>query len=232
MFRYMCVHKNLFSCKVLTVQTYIKFCAVIASLYWWCFKYLSFCVYSYCDANIRYSNSYRRYNKDIPQFLRNKSPDFVKHCLLKIYLAENIDLSRIVNTGGGNFTVVSFSSNSKQRYELCFGNTSSMPKCSCNDWGRTGYLCKHFFAIFKKYPAWTWKDLSKLFTESPFLNLDLQVIPIINFDSDDRNRNKIEAPVLLSTLTKRYKAMSKMRMISLTLSCPVNASGEPAKPHF
>ena len=119
----MCVHKNLFSCKVLTVQKYIKFCAIIASLYWWCFKYLSFCVYSYCDANIRYSNSYRRYNKDIPQFLRNKSPDFVKHCLLKIYLAENIDLSRIVNTGGGNFTVVSFSSNSKQRYELFFGDT-------------------------------------------------------------------------------------------------------------
>ena len=38
-------------------------------------------------------------------------------------MAENIDLSRIVNTGGGNFTVVSFSSNSKQRYELFFGDT-------------------------------------------------------------------------------------------------------------
>ena len=108
MFRYMCVHKNLFSCKVLTVQKYIKFCAVIASLYWWCFKYLSFCVYSYCDANIRYSNSYRRYNKDIPQFLRKRPPDFVKHCLLKIFLVENIDFSGIINTGGGNFTVVSF----------------------------------------------------------------------------------------------------------------------------
>ena len=70
-----------------------------------------------------------------------------------------------------------------------------MPKCSCNDWGRTGYLYKDFFAIFKKYPAWSWKDLSKLYTESPFLNLDLEVIPIINFDSDDRDRSKIEAPV-------------------------------------
>ena len=110
-------------------------------------------------------------------------------------MAENIDLSGIINTGGGNFTVVSFSSNSKQRYELCFGDTCSMPKCSCNDWGRTGYLYKHFFAIFKKYPAWSLKDLSKLYTESPFLNLDLEVIPIINFDSDDRDRSKIEAPV-------------------------------------
>ena len=31
----------------------------------------------------------------------------------------------------------------------------------------------------------------------PFLNLDLEVIPIINFDSDDRDRSKIEAPVHL-----------------------------------
>ena len=31
--------------------------------------------------------------------------------------------------------------------------------------------------------------------QSPFLNLDLEVIPIINFDSDDRDRSKIEAPV-------------------------------------
>ena len=148
MLRYICVHKNLFSCKVLTSQKHIKFCAVIAPSYWWCFKYLSFCVYSYCDANIGYSNSYWRYNKDIPQFLRNKLPDFAKHCLLKISLGENIDLSGIINTGGGNFTAVSFLSNSKQRFELCFGDTCSMPKCSCNDWGRTGYLCKHFFAIF------------------------------------------------------------------------------------
>ena len=29
-----CAHKNLFSCKVLTVQKYLKFCAVITSFYW------------------------------------------------------------------------------------------------------------------------------------------------------------------------------------------------------
>ena len=90
---------------------------------------------------------------------------------------------------------MSFLNNYKEQYELCFGNTCSMPKCSCNDWGRTGYVCKHFFAIFKKYPAWSWIDLSKLYKESPFLNLDLEVIPIINFDFDNRDRNKIEAPI-------------------------------------
>ena len=164
-----CAHKNLFSCKVLTVRKYITFCAVITSLYWWCFfKYLSFSVCSYFDVTIRYSNSYRRYNTDIPQFLCNRPQEFIKHCLLKISLAENIDLSGIINTGGGNFTIVSFPSNSKQRYELCFGDTCSMPKCSCNDWCRTGYLCKHFFAIFKKYPAMVMERSFQVMPQSAF----------------------------------------------------------------
>ena len=67
-----------------------------------------------------------------------------------------------------------------------------MPKCSCIDWSRTGYPCKYFFAIFNKYPAWSWNDLSKLYTENPFLNLDLEVIPIANFDIDDKDRRKNE----------------------------------------
>ena len=52
-----------------------------------------------------------------------------------------------------------------------------------------------FFATFNKYPAWPWNDLSKLYTESPFLNLDLEVIPIANFDIDDKDRRKNEPTV-------------------------------------
>ena len=90
-------------------------------------------------------------------------------------LAGNMGASGIINTGG-NFLVLSFSDNQKEIYELFFGDTLSMPKCSYSDWSRTGYRCKHFFAIFNKYPAWSWSDLSKLYKENPFLNLDLEVI--------------------------------------------------------
>ena len=152
MFRYMCAHKKFFSWKVLTIRKYIKFCAVITSLYWWSFlKYLSFCVYNYCDFNIRYSNSYRRYSTDILQFLRNR-PGLYQALLAKSNIGLKHWLFWNYKYRKWNFTVVSFSSNFKQRYELCFGfgDTCSMPKCSCNDWGRTGYLRKHFFAYFKE----------------------------------------------------------------------------------
>ena len=54
-----------------------------------------------------------------------------------------------------------------------------MPKCSYYDWGKTGYLCKHFFAVFEKFPSWSFYALSSIYIDSPFLNLDKTVIPLL-----------------------------------------------------
>ena len=54
-----------------------------------------------------------------------------------------------------------------------------MPKCSCYDWGKTGYLCKHFFAVFEKFASWSFYALSSIYIDSPFLNLDKTVIPLL-----------------------------------------------------
>ena len=67
-----------------------------------------------------------------------------------------------------------------------------MPKCSYTDLRRTGYLCKHFFTIFNKYSALPWTDLSKSYTESPFLNLNLEIISIASFNIDDKDSRKNE----------------------------------------
>ena len=70
-------------------------------------------------------------------------------------IAANIDTSGVKNTGGGHFAVLSFSGNQKEIYELSFDDSLSLPQCSCIDWSRTGYPCKHFFVIFNKYLAWS-----------------------------------------------------------------------------
>ena len=80
-------------------------------------------VHSYSDVNTRYSSSYRRYRKDIPQFLHNRPQDLFKHCLQKMTLAANTDTSVIKNAGGGHFAVLSFSDNHKEIYKLSFGDT-------------------------------------------------------------------------------------------------------------
>ena len=60
------------------------------------------------------------------------------------------------------FWVLSFTNNMSGCYEVCFGNEHEMPKCSCYDSDKTGYLCKHCFAGFEKFPLWSFNvDISR-----------------------------------------------------------------------
>ena len=60
-----------------------------------------------------------------------------------------------------------------------------MPKCSYYDWAIIILatiillLCKHFFAVFEKFPSWSFYALSSIYIGSPFLNLDKTVIPLL-----------------------------------------------------
>ena len=82
----------------------------------------------------------------------------------------------------GQFTIMDFSSNlTKEKYHIRFGDAEEMPSCSCGDWKKTGYLCKHFFLVFSKFLCWNWDALSPLYRNSPFL--------IVDSLSDDRNIN-------------------------------------------
>ncbi len=59
-----------------------------------------------------------------------------------------------------------------ERYEVKFRNEETMPHCTCYDWRKSAYPCKHFFAIFSKYPAWSWDSLPQFYRNSPFFILD------------------------------------------------------------
>ena len=66
-----------------------------------------------------------------------------------------------------------------------------MPKCSCYSWEKTRYPCKHFFAVMRKFPAWSWDSLSKLYTSNPFLTLDEDIIPLIINEPSSSSRCNI-----------------------------------------
>ena len=106
-------------------------------------------------------------------------------------LVANIETSGIKNTRGRHFAVPSFSDNQKEIYELPFGDTLSVSKCLCIGWSRTGYSCKRFLQLLinilpgheMTYKSYTQKVL--------FLNLDLEVIPIANFDTGDNKMSQL-----------------------------------------
>ena len=113
---------------------------------------------------------YRQYSGNVPNYLKNRPREFVKHCLIKLSMAKAIRNNSITIINHGVFSVKS--ENSNNTYTVCFGDDENMPSCSCPAWSELYYPCKHFFSIFEKFSLWSWEHLSSLYTNSPFLNLD------------------------------------------------------------
>ena len=101
-------------------------------------------------------------------------------------IARALDSSGVIRKDMGEFVIVDFIGNlTKEKYITKFGNDNCMPSCTCYNWRRTGYPCKHFFLIFEKFPAWNWEALPHLYTQSPFLCLD-------DFKSNEENSNLVK----------------------------------------
>lgn len=59
---------------------------------------------------------------------------------------------------------------------LSFGGTEGMPQSSCPDFSRTGFLCKHVFAVFEQRDDWKWDALPKSYRENPYLCLEDTIV--------------------------------------------------------
>ncbi|XP_065662834.1 uncharacterized protein LOC136085454 [Hydra vulgaris] len=146
------------------------------------------------------SCEYKRYSASVLEYLLNRPRHFVKHCLKKKDLANSVDINGVKIKDHGIFLINSFSDKHKS-YAVSFGDKSNMPKCTCNDWLRSGYLCKHFFLVFRKFPqTWSWDSLSLLYRQSPFLNLDINKKDITMNDSDKFQHYKKSIPEYINNI--------------------------------
>ena len=130
------------------------------------FLYSTFSLFSYCDMNTFYCNQYQSYHKGIPFYLHDSPREFVLHCLERQKVALGSDLSGITCQGRGLFSVLCFTNNLRELFEVYFRNEYEMPKCIHYDWSKAGYLCKHFFVVFENFHNEN---------NSPFLNLNKAV---------------------------------------------------------
>ena len=78
----------------------------------------------------------------------------------------------------GAFTISA--GNGKSTNEVFMGDDTSLPRCTCKEFQRKKWLCKHFFVVFKCFPEWTFGRLPGEYTENPFIRLDDRILsPII-----------------------------------------------------
>lgn len=138
------------------------------------YTYYSFCTdtfltFRYIEVNVRSSSAYRRYNAEVPPFLHNRPPDIVRHVMSR--MESSLSERHVSPLTEGYFLVKSEIQEGKA-YTVHFGTDAIFPSCQCNDWKRHKLPCKHFCAIFKHIPGWTWHQMSKRYIGHPLLNLD------------------------------------------------------------
>ena len=140
----------------------------------------------YLFLNYKQSSQYRSYKSFVPEFLHGRPRSVIIHCLerrsrsLK-YTTEDVCL---VSDDEGTFTVKGSNSN---HHCLSFGtnSTDTTPSCTCRDWVQWHIPCKHFWAVFRFYPAWSWARFPESYQTSAYLSTDMGALDTFFNNSPD-----------------------------------------------
>nr|XP_054758565.1 uncharacterized protein LOC129264676 [Lytechinus pictus] len=127
----------------------------------------------YVEFNARYSSSYLKYSSDIPAFLHSKPRFIVEHvekCMTTTVIPENIQAVQ-----DGHFVV---KGDRNQAHQVFFGNEERYPSCTCSYWTKLYLPCKHFCAIFRHVPGWSWDQLGAAYRDNPLFLLDGDVLMV------------------------------------------------------
>ena len=140
----------------------------------------------YLDTNLQLSGSYREFKRDIPDYLHNRPPHFVKHCLRSNFGAAEFAEHDVkcVNLEKGEFLVKSSSNSTK-----LFAVKLSEPSCKCESWRKTHFPCKHIFAVFNFFDEWSLNSLPHSYKNNVFITLDT-----MHFDQADPDEEPTSEP--------------------------------------
>lgn len=131
--------------------------------------------HKYVYLNFKQSELYRSYKPSIvPYFLQGRPKATILHCLHRQAKSNTFTENKIhdLNTDEGKFEVMGKATT----HIVDFGISAGEPACTCKDWTKNKIPCKHFFAVFKFRPKWSWDRLPKSYLESPYLSLDEDAI--------------------------------------------------------
>ena len=126
--------------------------------------------HKYIYQNFKQSDMYRTYNPAVvPSYLQGRPKATILHCLHRQAKSNAFTERDVCSLEEGKFTV-------RGTYMTDFGVASGEPSCSCKDWIKHKIPCKHFFAVFRLHPEWSWERLPSQYLRSPYLTLDTAAV--------------------------------------------------------
>lgn len=134
--------------------------------------------FRYIRLNVQCLDTARKYNENVPSFLRNRPRNFVQHCIQRLPpCVSHIESSDIVGDGSGSFSVKSADSGKIYSVVICSGS-EPLPNCSCPDWAERHLPCKHMLAVMTTFPLWGWQSLPEAYRTFPHFHLDPDIVPV------------------------------------------------------
>ena len=148
------------------------------------------------DLNVRYTSSYKGYNRNIPSYMHERPKWIVDDMIEKLpKIQEEVkyaQITKIKNNIQNNSSITSAGSKDKCQVDTCqtydvqslsawtseketyrvdFGSNDRFCSCTCLSFRRKRVLCKHFFLVIENgYRSFT--DVSQMYRNHPFIILD------------------------------------------------------------
>ncbi|XP_065220996.1 uncharacterized protein LOC135846261 [Planococcus citri] len=138
---------------------------------------------NYSKINSRLNSEWKTYNKEIPDYLVERPEFFIKHVYDRIASAKNAyTTNKLIHcVAEGKFLVKS------EKKTIWYCVDFKKPSCTCDDYRRWKFPCKHLGAIFLHVPGHSFTDLPKDYLDNPFITID----PTFNiFSSLDKDVSK------------------------------------------
>ena len=130
----------------------------------------------YRDVNHQAGSAYKRYHESVPLYMRDRPHPVIRHMLKRMARVQDFTAQHIIRPVGEQTGMFAVRSQAGDVYYLVsFGSLTEAPQCSCHDFLRYFLPCKHFLAVFE-FTDFGWDDLPAHYLESPYLNLDFDIL--------------------------------------------------------
>lgn len=144
----------------------------------------------YFEANVQTLSSVGQYDEDIPLWLRSRPRQFVDHCKARLPVRSGITRQDVVELPNSVYHVFS-----GDRYKVvCLSSDDAnvlVPSCSCPDWRRSNFPCKHLLAVITLCELVSWETLPTHYRLCPLFGIDLPD----HFSAADRSLGPIPEEV-------------------------------------
>ncbi|XP_065209956.1 uncharacterized protein LOC135838315 isoform X1 [Planococcus citri] len=125
---------------------------------------------TYVENNDCLDSKYKQYNTVIPEFLYDRPSFFIRHVYQRYVTARSVYSRHSILTLNNDVkTVFLVKSEAKNvHYYVDF----TKPKCTCDDFFRYRFPCKHLCAVMLYVTDYSFNDLPSNYRNSPFLSID------------------------------------------------------------